>query len=152
MQNIQWKFTPERVPHFGGLWEAAVRSMKTHLRRIVAKVKLTFEEFATVLTQIEACLNSRLLYRYQMAMTELRLLLLGTFCRWKPFLTLRFCTVLCHSSIVSTCAKCWSVIFLEGGHLSISTVSNTTPSGFTHPRTCMLETLYFYMRRTPQGS
>ena len=58
-QNVQWKFIPEHAPHFGGIWESAVKSMKTHLRRIVSNVKLTFEEFTTVLTQIEACLNSR---------------------------------------------------------------------------------------------
>ena len=58
-QNIEWRFIPECAPHFGGLWEAAVKSMKTHLKRVVATVKLTFEEFSTVLTQIEACLNSR---------------------------------------------------------------------------------------------
>ena len=57
-QRIQWKFIPECAPHFGGLWEAAVKSMKTHLRRIVGDVKLTFEELSTVLSQIEACLNS----------------------------------------------------------------------------------------------
>ena len=57
--GIEWKFIPERSPHFGGLWEAAVKSTKKHLRRIVGDVKLTFEELATVLTQVEACLNSR---------------------------------------------------------------------------------------------
>ncbi len=58
-QNITWKFTLQHAPHHGGIWEAAVKSMKTHLRRVVGDVKLTFEEFSTVLTQIEACLNSR---------------------------------------------------------------------------------------------
>ena len=57
--NIQWKMIPEHAPHFGGIWESAVKSMKTHLRRIVGTVKLTFEGFTTVLTQIESCLNSR---------------------------------------------------------------------------------------------
>ena len=58
-QGVTWKFIPQHAPHFGGLWEAAVKSMKTHLCRIVGNVKLTFEELTTVLTQIEACLNSR---------------------------------------------------------------------------------------------
>ena len=57
--NIQWKYIPERSPHFGGIWESAVKSAKTHLKCVVSPVRLTFEEFTTVLTQIEACLNSR---------------------------------------------------------------------------------------------
>ena len=58
-QNKQWKFILEHTPHFGGLWKAAMQSMKTHLRLIVGNVKLTFEEFTTVLGQVESCLNSR---------------------------------------------------------------------------------------------
>ena len=59
IDNIRWQFIPERAPHFGGLWEAAVKAMKFHLRRVVGDYKLTFEELSTVLTQVEACLNSR---------------------------------------------------------------------------------------------
>ena len=58
-RRIEWKFIPERSPHFGGLWEAAVRSAKTHMKKVIGSAKLTFEEFSTVLTQVEACLNSR---------------------------------------------------------------------------------------------
>ena len=58
-QGIQWNFAAEHVPHFGGLWEAAVKSLKRHFRRIVGDVRLTFEELATILAQVEACLNSR---------------------------------------------------------------------------------------------
>lgn len=59
MCHIDWKFIPEHSPHFGGIWEAAVKSFKRHLKRIIGESKLTFEEMSTVLSQIEACLNSR---------------------------------------------------------------------------------------------
>ena len=53
-QTIEWRFIPEHTPQFGGLWEAVVGSIKTYLKSVVATVKLTFEEFVTVLTQNEA--------------------------------------------------------------------------------------------------
>lgn len=58
-ESIQWQFIPERAPHFGGIWEAAVKSMKTHLKKVVGEHKLTFEELYTIITQVEACMNSR---------------------------------------------------------------------------------------------
>ena len=57
--SISWKFSPERAPHFGGLWESTIKSMKTHLCKVVGETKLTFEELTTILCQVEACLNSR---------------------------------------------------------------------------------------------
>ena len=57
-QLVQWQFIPENTP-FGGLYEAAVCSMKIHLCRILWPVKLNFEELSTVLSQVEACMNSR---------------------------------------------------------------------------------------------
>lgn len=57
--GIQWHFNPPTAANFGGLWEAAVRSTKHHLKRIVHNTKLTFEELSTLLCQIEATLNSR---------------------------------------------------------------------------------------------
>lgn len=57
--QIEWHFIPANSPHFGGLWEAAVRSVKHHLKRAINSINLTFEEFYTFLTQIEAVLNSR---------------------------------------------------------------------------------------------
>ena len=58
-QHIQWHFSPERAPHFGGLWEATVKAVKTHLKKVIGDHHLTFEELMTVLCQIESCLNSR---------------------------------------------------------------------------------------------
>lgn len=57
--QINWHFIPPRSPHFGGLWEAAVKSIKHHLKRLLTDNPLTYEEFYTLLTQIEASLNSR---------------------------------------------------------------------------------------------
>ncbi|XP_024878537.1 uncharacterized protein LOC112458932, partial [Temnothorax curvispinosus] len=39
--GVKWHFVSPAAPHFGGLWEAGVKSFKHHLKRI------------------EACLNSR---------------------------------------------------------------------------------------------
>ena len=47
------------APHFGGLWEAAVKSTKHHLKCVVGQQRLNFEEFSTTSAQVEACLNSR---------------------------------------------------------------------------------------------
>ncbi|XP_072400933.1 uncharacterized protein [Diabrotica undecimpunctata] len=58
-ESIDWRFIPPNSPHFGGLWEAGVKSVKHHLRRSIGENILTFEEFSTLLTQIESCLNSR---------------------------------------------------------------------------------------------
>ncbi|UYV66036.1 hypothetical protein LAZ67_3006256 [Cordylochernes scorpioides] len=58
-EGIQWKFIPPSAPHFGGLWEAGVKSMKYHLRRTMGSALLNFKELTTLLAHIEACLNSR---------------------------------------------------------------------------------------------
>lgn len=57
--NIEFKFIPARAPNFGGLWEGGVKSCKHHLKRVVGNANLHYEEFITVLAQIEAVLNSR---------------------------------------------------------------------------------------------
>ncbi|XP_036146902.1 uncharacterized protein LOC118646983 [Monomorium pharaonis] len=59
--RISWHFIPPSSSHFGGLWEAGVRSMKHHLRRVIGSHTLSIEEFTTLLCQVEACLNSRLI-------------------------------------------------------------------------------------------
>jgi len=57
--QFHWHLIPPNSPHFGGLWEAGVKLLKYHWKRIVGKALLTFEEFSTLITQVQACLNSR---------------------------------------------------------------------------------------------
>ncbi|CAB3241720.1 unnamed protein product [Arctia plantaginis] len=56
---IKFMFIPSYSPEFGGLWEAGVKSVKHHLKRVVGNLCLTYEEFNTVMVQIEGVLNSR---------------------------------------------------------------------------------------------
>jgi transposase InsO family protein len=58
-KRIEWKFIPPRSPHFGGLWESSVKSMKNLMFKVLGQSHLTFEEMYSVLTRVEACLNSR---------------------------------------------------------------------------------------------
>ncbi|XP_041449352.1 uncharacterized protein LOC121404191 [Drosophila obscura] len=58
-QGLTWRFIPPGAPHMGGLWEAGVKSFKALFQRSMCNSKYTLEEFATFLSKIEACLNSR---------------------------------------------------------------------------------------------
>ncbi|XP_044315306.1 uncharacterized protein LOC123037686 [Drosophila rhopaloa] len=59
LQSIEWHFIPPRSPHFGGLWEAAVKTAKHHFYRAVGSSILGFEELRTLLCHIGAVINSR---------------------------------------------------------------------------------------------
>lgn len=58
-QGIRFHFNPPAAPHQGGLWEAAIKSAKHHLKRVIGEQVLNFAEFMTLVTQVEAMLNSR---------------------------------------------------------------------------------------------
>lgn len=54
-----WHFITPRAPFQGGLWEAAVKSTKKHMNRMLKGQLLTFEEYQTLFAKITAVLNSR---------------------------------------------------------------------------------------------
>ncbi|XP_075990125.1 uncharacterized protein LOC142985763 [Anticarsia gemmatalis] len=58
-QGIKFNFIPAYAPHFGGIWEAGVKSAKYHIKRVIGNSNLTFEEIITLFAQVEAILNSR---------------------------------------------------------------------------------------------
>ncbi|RUA04970.1 MAG: hypothetical protein DSY43_05555 [Gammaproteobacteria bacterium] len=57
--HVTWKFITERASHRGGHWERVCRQIKEPLRRVLGKALLTYTEMYTVLTGIEAIINSR---------------------------------------------------------------------------------------------
>lgn len=57
--GTEWIFNPSAAPHFGGKWEAGLKSVKHHLRRVLNDTSVTYEQFFTLLTKIEGILNSR---------------------------------------------------------------------------------------------
>ncbi|XP_020297976.1 uncharacterized protein LOC109862359 [Pseudomyrmex gracilis] len=83
-QGVRWHFNPPAAPHFGGIWEAAIKSVKHHLRRVIRDSTLTFEEMSTLLSQIEACLNSRSLQAMSDDPTDLTVLTPGHFLIGEP--------------------------------------------------------------------
>lgn len=60
--GIKWHFIPANSPHFGGIWEAGVRSLKHHLKRVLGNYSIFFFDFQTLLIRIESILNSRPLF------------------------------------------------------------------------------------------
>ncbi|GFY12223.1 uncharacterized protein TNCV_4935121 [Trichonephila clavipes] len=78
-EGISWNFMPPRAPNLGGLWEAGVKSFKFYLRRAVGNLKMTLEEFLTIITQIEGIQNSRLITPLSKDIDDLEVLTPGHF-------------------------------------------------------------------------
>lgn len=87
INGVKWHFNPPGAPHHGGLWEAGVKSTKNHLKRVLGTATLTFEELSTVLTQIEAVLNSRPLHPMTNDPNDLETLTPGHFLVGEALLT-----------------------------------------------------------------
>ncbi|XP_075159324.1 uncharacterized protein LOC142232403 [Haematobia irritans] len=86
IQGFEWKFIPPHAPHMGGLWEAAVKSFKTHFKKLAGAHRFTFEQFATLLARIEGVLNSRPISAMTEDPSDLTALTPGHFLRGSPLL------------------------------------------------------------------
>ena len=64
-KGTYWKFNVECAPWTGGFFERMVKMVKRCLRKVLRKKKLNFDEFVTVLKEIQNILNHRpLTYLY----------------------------------------------------------------------------------------
>jgi hypothetical protein len=86
--HCTWHFNPPGAPHFGGLWEAAVRSAKRLMTRIMGEHTFSVEELSTMLCRIEAILNSRPLVQLSSDPTEYDCLTPGHFLIGRPLLSI----------------------------------------------------------------
>ncbi|XP_061707831.1 uncharacterized protein LOC133518217 [Cydia pomonella] len=82
--TINFEFNPPGSPHFSGLAEAGIKAVKTHLSRVVGNQRLTYEEFSTILAQVEALLNSRPLTPLSTDPNDLSALTPGHFLTTEP--------------------------------------------------------------------
>lgn len=61
-KGTKWTFISPASPHQGGIYEAAVKSAKYHITRVIGHQKYVYDDYLTLLKKIEAILNSRPLY------------------------------------------------------------------------------------------
>lgn len=87
--GIWFKFIPPRSPNFGGIWEAAVKSCKKHLKATVGTSILLKDDFETLLIQTESCLNSRPLTQLSSDPEDLEVLTPGHFLIHRPLVAVR---------------------------------------------------------------
>ena len=57
--HTHWDFNLEKAPWWGGLFERLVKSAKRCLRKVIGTARLSYDELLTVITEVEAVLNSR---------------------------------------------------------------------------------------------
>ena len=58
-RHITWRWSPPAAPHFGGVWERLVGSVKRALSVVLGGHVITDEVLLTVLCEVESMVNSR---------------------------------------------------------------------------------------------
>ena len=58
-KGIKWHFNPPRASHFGGFFEALIKSAKRAVAAVLSDADITDEELLTTFTGAEGRLNSR---------------------------------------------------------------------------------------------
>lgn len=58
-QRVERQFNLEKAPWWGGMFERMIKSAKCCLKKTIGRARLSYDELFTVVTEIEAVLNSR---------------------------------------------------------------------------------------------
>ncbi|XP_062711079.1 uncharacterized protein LOC134289096 [Aedes albopictus] len=58
-RGIEFQFIPPRAPHFGGLWEAAVKAFKRLFLKTIGAAPHHYDDMRTAVAQAECIMNSR---------------------------------------------------------------------------------------------
>ncbi|GFW80316.1 integrase catalytic domain-containing protein [Trichonephila clavipes] len=123
-EGIEWSFIPPRSPNWGSLWEANIKSLKYHFKRVVGNSKFSYEELLTLITQIEAILNSRPLTPLSSDIDDLEVLTPAHFLIGRPIPAIVEPSLLhCESNRLNVCQiitksvqtiwKRWSLSYLN---------------------------------------
>ena len=134
----EWVFIPPNAPHYGGLWEAGVKSVKHHLKRAVGEHTLTFEELSTILVEIEACLNSCPLSALNFDLDDLHALTPFHFLTGSSSALLPDADQLKVSGIywiAPSYFRGYGISFGSGGRQSICSICSSGKSGEIRPKT-----------------
>ena len=60
-KHIQWQFNSPHASHMGGFWEKLIRSIRRILRAVLLQQSVSDDILLTLIIEIEAIMNSRLL-------------------------------------------------------------------------------------------
>ena len=61
LRVVRWQFIPKRTPWYGGFWERLNGMTKSTIKKVLARSFITLSTLQTLIVEIEAILNDRLL-------------------------------------------------------------------------------------------
>ena len=59
LKGIEWVFTPAYAPHFGGIYERMIGTLKKELIKLIGLSQITYHELRNQLAEIEGLINTR---------------------------------------------------------------------------------------------